>query len=120
MKNNKPKSISSNKFFKRLVWIGVATLITALIWTALDGYHRLMDDQLSTRFESLLTPLNTTLNSQVIDQLEGKRKYDLNELDYQPEPTVKIGTDSSKVVRGPTITEAPVAVEASAGGQIND
>lgn len=108
MLDQRKEPMKKDKLVKRLVWIGVATLTTTLVWTALDGYHRLVDDQLSTRFGSLLEPLDSTLNSQVIDQLEKKRKYGFEELDYSLTPTVKISTDQAEVAEG------------SAGGQTSE
>jgi len=78
---------------RKWIWLGAITLITTLIWVALDSYHQLVRaDRLGT-VKSLLRPLDPKLDSRVLEKIEARKEYQLSEvekyirLSVSPTPT---------------------------------
>ncbi len=85
---------------KKWVWLGSITLVTALIWVALDGYHQLVrQDRLGT-VKELLKPIDPRLNTQVLKDIELRKEYQLLEAEKllpSPQPPLPIEASSSAV-----------------------
>lgn len=78
------------KKIKRLVSLGIITLITALIWVALDSYHQLVKQEQMRKVGDLIEPLDPNLNTEVLGQIETRKKYQLDEVEefLLPTPTL--------------------------------
>jgi len=79
----------SNKIPKRLVWLAVLTLLTALIWVALDSYHQLVEKDQLKKFNKLIKILNTELETDILTEIEARKEYQIDEIKeyFLPTPT---------------------------------
>ncbi len=78
---------------QRVIWLAGITLFTVFIWVALDSYHELVRRDRLEDVSQLLTPLNPELDEEIIEKIEQRREYELEEVDQYlkaeptPEPT---------------------------------
>jgi len=77
----KPKKV------RKLILIGSITLLTALIWVALDSYHQLVKQEQLEKVGDLIEPLDPRLNTKVLDQIEARKEYQLSEVEKLLLPT---------------------------------
>lgn len=96
------------KKIKRLVSLGIITLITALIWVALDSYHQLVKQEQIKKVGDLIKPLDPHLNTEVLDQIETRKKYRLDEVEEfllptpTPAPTVSPELETTEEIGSPS------------------
>jgi len=72
-----------SKRSKRLIWLAAITLLTALIWTALDGYHQLIKREQAEKVESLIKPLDPRLNAEILKLIEARKEYQIEEVEMK-------------------------------------
>lgn len=72
---------------KKFILIGSITLITALVWVALDSYHQLVRQEQLEKVSDLIEPLDPHLNTEVLDQIEARKEYQVNEVEKFLLPT---------------------------------
>jgi len=72
---------------KRLVLVGSITLITALVWVAIDSYHQLIKQEQLGKVGDLIEPLDPHLKTEVLDQIETRKEYQPNEVEKFLLPT---------------------------------
>mgnify|MGYP001124258359 CR=1 FL=1 len=90
-----------SKRSKRLIWLAVITLLTALIWTALDSYHQLVKREQTEKVESLIKPLDPQLNAEILELIEGRKEYQIEEVKIKlPVPTDTPGKIATKSGEG--------------------
>jgi len=121
------KSIINNRVF----WIAGLTLLTALILVALNSYRELVRRDRVEGVDQLLTPLKPELNDEVLNIIEQKKEYQLEEVNelLKTEPTAiptpdlspTDGEDTNESTRSGepslTITSTP---EATDSGELDD
>jgi len=66
---------------KRLIVIGAITLVTVLVWVALDSYRQLVKQEQFRKVSDLIEPLDPRLNTKVLDQIEARKEYRLDEIE---------------------------------------
>lgn len=66
---------------KRLVWVGCLTLATVLFWVALDSYRELVRKDKIEKLDYLLKPIKPQLESEVMDRVNQKKRYQIEEID---------------------------------------
>ena len=69
---------------RRLIWLASFTLLTALIWTALDSYHQLVKKQQIGKVKSLIEPLDPHLSTDVLKSIEARKEYRINDVKIKP------------------------------------
>ena len=72
-----------SKRSKRLIWLAAITLLTALIWTALDGYRQLVKREQAEKVELLIKPLNPQLNVEILKLIEARKEYQIGEVEMK-------------------------------------
>jgi len=75
------KEDPGKKFLKRLINVGIVTLITALIWVSMDGYQELSKKKTSQEVAPLVKPLDPQLETEIIEEIEDREEYSLEEID---------------------------------------
>ena len=70
--------------------LSVLTVITITVWIVIDVYQSLNKSETPSVSDKQLAPLNQKLEISILDDLEKRDFYDLNE--YQPVPTAGIET----------------------------
>lgn len=91
------------KSLPKPITILVLTLMTAVVWVGLSIYRAVTIKPAPTVSEDILKPLNPTLNTSAIDQMESSIYFEDSEI-----PEISIGVSQTP---GPvsTPTEAPSA-----------
>lgn len=96
---------NSRQFARRLIGVGVFTLITALVWVSLDGYNELVKQQRLKEIKSLLRPLNPEINTEVLMKTRERREYSLE------------AVDELLILPTPTLEPTPTLAEEGSGGE---
>lgn len=74
------KQLSALRLSQQVLIILIFSLVTIVIWIGLSIFSSQKKTAISAESQSLATPLNPSLNLQVLDQIEQKRVYTPNEL----------------------------------------
>jgi len=75
---------------KKLVWLGVLSLVTTLVWVALDSYHQLVAQGEPEKVSHLIEPLNPELDDQVLEEIEARREYQIGEVEKYLSPLISL------------------------------
>jgi hypothetical protein len=66
---------------QRVIWLAGITLFTVFIWVALDSYHELVRRDRLEDVSQLLTPIDPDLDEKIIEEIEQRREYKLEEVE---------------------------------------
>jgi hypothetical protein len=96
------KEITVKERLRRIMWLGVWTLVTSLVWVALESYHRLIEKEQTKKVGSLIDPVNPEIKAEVVAKIEERREYRLEEVNLEaitetlPEMLSEEATESGK------------------------
>ncbi len=114
---------------RRVIWIAGLTLFTALIWVALNSYHELARRDRIEGVEQLLTPINPELKEEVLEEIEERREYKIEEVEdfLKPKPTStpvleeeSESEETAELEESEEAIEGEEASESTEAGEIND
>lgn len=96
--------MKKKKKLKRLVSVGVFTLITSLLWVSLESYRELVKKEEIKKVDQLLIPLDPNLETDILDQIEARREYQPDQVEnfWRVRPTLAETAES--VSPSPTAT----------------
>lgn len=100
---------------RRVVQLAVLTLVTALVWVALNSYHELVKRDRMEGVEQLLTPLNPELQDEVLPKIKGKSEYKTE--DIEKFLKVKPTSTASPLTEPSPTTELEPTREATESGE---
>jgi hypothetical protein len=103
------KLTSPNQSFDRLkaslLYLGIATLITVMVWISVSLYASLSKPVIDPHIQTIIKPLNPGLDSQVLIDYNATRTRPPDQ--FQIISTVKEGNQVSQVIIDPFSTAPP-------------
>ena len=76
--------------YKRIIFVAATALFTVLFWIALESYRELTKQEEIKKVDQLIAPLDPELNLTVLEEIEQRREYQLEQVEgyLLPEPTL--------------------------------
>lgn len=88
--------------------LAILTILTVLTWVAFDAYRRLIQPVLHDIPPEVLAPLDPSLDTVILDNIEKRRTFTQQEiLRYKPEPGVPSAQEAQPEASPPAQTETP-------------
>lgn len=109
------KSLAIKKRAQRIVWLAVLTLVTSLVWIALNSYRQLTEKEKAATVEKFTDSLDPKLDVTVLSEIETKKEYKVEDVEIKLVPS-PVSTESSSLVVEELEKESSPSAEATSSG----
>lgn len=95
--------------------LAILTILTVLTWVGFDAYRRLVRKDLQDIPPEVLAPLNPSLDTEILDNIEARRSFSQEEISrYEPTPGVPSVQEAQPEASPAAQTEVPGQASPSA------
>jgi hypothetical protein len=95
------KELSALRLSQQVLIILIFSLVTIVVWIGLSLLNSQSKTAISAESQSLATPLNPSINIQVLEELESKRAYSDSELSSFPIYLLILDADKQRLSQNP-------------------